>query len=525
MIASSDYDIDDTFSISSIDDDNHVKADITFSPGVLLPSIKIGNHHGGKRKGSGTMNAKAVCTKIILSASLLLLTVAYIGLSAFYITHHKKQTRRTLLQKDRHLSTPMLVRPSHRFGMESTITVEETLFDSVNRYDKDEPNLTYQAGASYLDKLHKFLDESELKEFDSHYHIEKAVKDVTSLKPPIKDDWKQAFSKRHPALTPMDSQYVPHFEWKATGIADINIAGHDKASMAQLYRIIASHQYSTPFHPRSMGYCVLPAAQADRLYAEKWQFNPAKNYTEIIDDESIEIQSQLYQFYCSNHERLRYTTRQTVNGCTSAADLQLSWYYLKPNMDYKKYIYLFRDPADLVYSFYMRHVLPNRETDEFDNEPQVFHDLLLSSPNAEDKRLFRHLLRKPLQQARQLLSYAKYKNVLFLRAEDMMADKIDQPGGLLDKISRFTGLSLDGFDRAAIDVDNDCGHIVGGRPVGGCSQSSPDGDSFTDIEPMHSETRTLLYMIAQQECIMWKRLFGIEYPDCINVVKSAKETQ
>ena len=106
-------------------------------------------------------------------------------------------------------------------------------------------------------------------------------------------------------------------------------------------------------------------------------------------------------------------------------------------------------------------------------------------------------------------------NVLFLRNEDMDPNVIDTPGGFLDRLANFTGLSREGFPSEVSHGKTNCG----GSKHDATAICEPEkGGSAYPIaggRKMLPATRRLIYIQYANNCKAWKEEFGIEYPECI----------
>jgi hypothetical protein len=356
----------------------------------------------------------------------------------------------------------------------------------------------------------------------------------------------QAFFEHHPALTPLDQRYRPPPEWSTTAVANINIAGNPKAGTTQLYQLLMQHRDALPFHPSVKEHCVLDTANTMRLYAIHWTRQTLadmyKNNSSSSNAMALKVQDMLYQHHAQNHERWAHrvvhaqnttdTSHQraklTVNGCIRTPDVQLSWYYLRPNMQTTKYLFILRDPADLLFSYFTFFSMHRWDTNMQGNNrmrtPELFHEFLLTGQHARPGELLLTWLYKPLHAARQLIRFAGRPHVLFLRNEDMVPERVTLPGGLLDQLIAFTGLSRDGFDATYLHRYANCGGSSGDL-FGVCNGTRPVGTRITRGQTMLPESRTLIYLLMQQECVEWERELGLSYPDCIHILEARQSLE
>ena len=85
------------------------------------------------------------------------------------------------------------------------------------------------------------------------------------------------------------------------------------------------------------------------------------------------------------------------------------------------------------------------------------------------------------------------------------------------QVSAFTGLDRNGFNANITGHLTNCNAHKGSKAA--CQDSQHSGAyAITGHRDMLPETRRLIYLQFWEECKIWKNEFGIEYPDCLNVV-------
>jgi Sulfotransferase domain len=235
-----------------------------------------------------------------------------------------------------------------------------------------------------------------------------------------------------------------------------------------------------------------------------------------------QVRHRLHYYHTKAHHAHNQSNLITINGCILVPDLQLSWYYLPHIARQKKYIFLFRDPADLLYSYYTYITYNEFDVDVISStravpgmqyrSPEAFHEAMMSGKKSPMGKVLLRSLVDLLQMARVLKDYMGDR-VLFLRNEDMEPSVIHKPGGLLERLANFTGLPIEGFDADKTQQYTNCGaankEVTNQAPV--CAKKKAKGPAITGGRGMLPETRVLIYMQAYGHCRMWEREFGIRY--------------
>ena len=106
------------------------------------------------------------------------------------------------------------------------------------------------------------------------------------------------------------------------------------------------------------------------------------------------------------------------------------------------------------------------------------------------------------------------KNVLLLKNEDMLPSAVENEGGVLDQLSSFTGLARSEFPRHMYSRVSNCND----KAMEDCGESRSSSYHISNDREMLPESRTLVYLHFWEECKIWAKEFGIEFPDCLNVM-------
>jgi hypothetical protein len=332
----------------------------------------------------------------------------------------------------------------------------------------------------------------------------------------------------HPALVPLKQKYLPAPEWANRNILpDISIVGLPKAGTSQLYHILTQHSAATPFYAGDKEYCM-------RL--------PAPLMHPQNDKQREQLQKGLYDWhtnlYTQSVER-NNSEKTTINGCLSEQELYLSLHYLKNSSTstvagtslqqegkQRKYVVLLRDPADWLWAawnFWVDMGLDSKTdtpgswaaSSHHYRSPELFHELVLSAHKTNaGNRLVEGLRRQTVLTGRRVVALAGRDNVLFLRNEDMLPAVVDQQGGLLERLSNFSGLDRANFRDGGLRTIRNCNDVKG--EASKCGNSTSSAYEITGHREMLESTRTLIYLHFSQECQIWAKEFNIVYSDCLN---------
>jgi hypothetical protein len=333
----------------------------------------------------------------------------------------------------------------------------------------------------------------------------------------------------HPALVPLKPEYRPAPEWTTQNILpDISIVGLAKAGTSQLYFILTHHAAATPFYPASKEYCIrLPAPLED---PESWANEPRN------EDHRSQLQKSLYDWhqnlYAQSVQRQSSTKKKTINACHNERELWLSLHYLNatvrgtPDPHQRKYVVLLRDPADWLWAawnYWVDKGLDNT-TDTFGSwatsqshyrSPALFHELILSADKTvSGNHLINERRRWTVTVSRRLVALVGRENVLFLRNEDMLPAVVENQGGLLDRLSSFSGLNRTLFRDDGFRTIRNCNDMKGEDSK--CGNSTSSAYEIAGHREMLESTRSLIYLHFRQECQIWNEEFGVTYPDCLN---------
>jgi hypothetical protein len=337
----------------------------------------------------------------------------------------------------------------------------------------------------------------------------------------------KTFPDAHPSLVPLDPNYVPSQEWDTDrAFPDISIAGLPKAGSTQLHTILKNHAEAVQYS-EDKEECTSNSGYSANF--EDWDDEPIDEDRPRASGPQLIVQRELYKYYdrLFSGERstgdLDRTERQTVNACYWINDIEISYHYLRPQG--KKAIFLFRDPADWLWSafnFWRIHEIDPEEYGWTESEeyrsPEFFHELVASGGKTK-WGVYQHEYYQAftISSPRKLVSLYGRDNVLFLRNEDMLPEVVDTEGGVLDQLSSFTGLNRSQYDPSTYSVVTNCNDNKGMKSV--CNKTRSSSYALSGGREMLPETRTLIYMHFWEECKIWAAEFGVIYPDCLVVMK------
>ena len=149
--------------------------------------------------------------------------------------------------------------------------------------------------------------------------------------------------------------------------------------------------------------------------------------------------------------------------------------------------------------------------------PEKFHELFSAGTKAKHfPSRFTAFRDSSVGHIHKLWRYAGKENVLLLKSEDMRPRLVNATGGFLDKLSNFTGLDRSLYRDEDIFRISNCGNNKGAKSD--CGTKTSSAYDIAGNREMLSKTRELIYLFFWEECKIWARDFGIEYPDCVNVL-------
>ena len=360
-----------------------------------------------------------------------------------------------------------------------------------------------------------------------------------------KDD-AAAMPQNHPAYR----DFLPPAEWTntnaaaaATGLAyaNIEIAGLPKAGTSHLYSVLTNRPDTFPLNPKlKKEFCPKTAKtpeQFHRWHDKLYRQNLARN------DTGADIPA-------ANGAAGGGTKKLSVNGCIRAVDHTRRHGYLwgqqnqQQQQHPQKYVVLFRDPADwmwAVWNFWTNRadVIENppsnwAKTGSNYRSPELFHEMWLSGPGVS--KWFAHSLTQfrilSVERILRLRETVGRERILMLKNEDLRPSRASAPGGVLDRLSAFTGLDRSLYDESVVGATTNCNDKKGSHRA--CDDNENDNDTESSSSSSSSssygisgnrtmlpETRELIYLYFWEECKIWSEEFGVHYEDCVNVLPSS----
>jgi len=220
--------------------------------------------------------------------------------------------------------------------------------------------------------------------------------------------------------------------------------------------------------------------------------------------------------------------RQSMAVCVLNTLASSGHIYVHHLLATRKTIYLFRDPADLIWASWNFWVdehwdaIPSTKSNwaqpgHHYRSPELFHEIIKAGDLSYSYRKYvgSHKYHMVCTVKNLLQIYGR-ENVLFLRNEDMLPTEIEK-SGLLDKLSGFTGLDRDKFNSTMVHERTNCNDDKGATVE--CSNPTKTlAYEISGNRTMFPETRQLIYLDFLEECKIMKREFGVEYPECLGVL-------
>jgi hypothetical protein len=343
---------------------------------------------------------------------------------------------------------------------------------------------------------------------------------------------------QHPALIPLLPQYQADSSWQHA-FPDLNVVGMAKAGTSQLYQILSQHPGAVPLDPIEKEVCMRGAMHT------LWELQP---FTQEMTALKAQVQQNLFRWHSglANHLQsplfsyappnndskniTRKTEPLTVNGCVNWHDLWLHLHYAKPVN--KKYVIVLRDPADWLwatFNFWIDASLDSNldgnekqwaSADKHYRSPELFHELILSDIQTNSgANMLIGLKQGTVVYGRRLVSLVGRENVLFLRNEDLLPERIDLAGGVLDQISDFTHLDRTQFqENKGLHSFTNCNNKKGLTNACGSDMTTRGSYEISGNRTMLGATRKFIYLKFWEECKIYANEFDIVYPDCLHVI-------
>lgn len=395
------------------------------------------------------------------------------------------------------------------------------------------------------DCIGRAVEDAALKKSHQEFHLQNNI-ELARKRVASDIDTDTAHIDTHPSLIDIDPKFRPREEWttttttttthshtsnssstfgSTTGIAypNIEIVAFPKAGTSQLYNILTNRPDSTAFNPKNKEFCTnaLPKPKQDHPQAlYDWHKQVYDNNIKRIDQatSSRELSSSLQQ---------QKKEIVSVNGCISMEDAVLRHSYLQLTGDQQRFIVLYRDPADwmwAVWNFWTHEddtILnaPEMWAQKSNNyrSPEKFHELFSAGTKSKHfPSRFNTFRAISVSHIRMLWRYAGKENVLLLKNEDMQPRLVNATGGFLDKLSNFTGLDRSLYRDEYVFRISNCSNNKGTQS--NCGKKTSSAYDIAGNREMLPKTRELIYLFFWEECKIWAREFGIEYPDCVNVL-------
>lgn len=242
--------------------------------------------------------------------------------------------------------------------------------------------------------------------------------------------------------------------------------------------------------------------------------------------------TQLQSFHESVRERLSESGgRTTVAACINAHKSYEYFSHVKrasPGIR-PKFIYMLRDPADLLWASFNFWTNPgDARRDTFARwteagasyrSPGYFHELLLSEGRVMGgiNVTFEFLAERYfLSDLEAIIGAAGRGSVLILESSQLQSQAIDST---LRELARFNGLRLSGFDLRKAHAATNSGHMLDSRGFWAVSDVAPVLSGIYEISgfrPMLPATRRYIYSRAREFCRHVYRQYGIAFKRCLD---------
>ena len=267
-----------------------------------------------------------------------------------------------------------------------------------------------------------------------------------------------------------------------------------------MYDLLVKHPDVVSYHPKKE-YCL--------RHEGDWNEFDAQDVSEEWTKQKQEVQELLARSHREHHLMHQKETRLTINGCVDEMEVDVNYRYVRPDKPVK-IIFSLRDPADLLWSAYNYFPLRDHDSQFFRardptkyRTPSHFHDSIASGNLTKlGSGFFTWKRLLTVTAPRRLIKMVGRENVIFVKNEDMHPDVVGKKGGVLDHLSTELGISREGFGNVFVSNSTNTG-----------AYRASSNHRF-----MYPETRQLIYLQFLEECKVWATEFGIEYPDCLNIL-------
>lgn len=356
--------------------------------------------------------------------------------------------------------------------------------------------------------------------------LESAKKNIVQRDQIINDSVRE-LNQIHHVVNHTPAKYFPLQHWNH--FPDIWIVCCFKAGTSQLFRLLTHHPNLQAFHP-SKEFCMdnkrlLDYSQPnEELYASLYAFHSFMNIN-MTQPDIISKKKKVTACLRREQDWLNYLYIQKFYFNSSE--------YLKT----RKFIIIVRDPADLLFSMFNFWSQPTFDVagerqfktwayEHLDyRSPELFHELIVSG----NKTLYgRSLKDNFVASFGSFLSWIHLvgrENVLVIKNEDLLPEKVSRQGGSLDQLSSFLGIDRDLFDAEILKSRTNCndGNLFS-RGIGAkCKDREFPSTSLTypisGNRAMLPKTRKLIYIIASEACQLLTQYFDhVQYDDCLQSV-------
>ena len=292
---------------------------------------------------------------------------------------------------------------------------------------------------------------------------------------------------------------------------DFQIAGMPKAGTSQMYQLLSRHKDTVALRKE---WC---PHDGDML-----------KYSEDVSDALLGLWAE---------------SKGSAKSVSACINPKLSLDYLTwvkangmPLQNTPKFIYLMRDPADWLwarFNFWTTHAdtqenTPGRWTTERSyRSPEYFQinleaeGLIHGSYNLTHEFFVREYHLSTLEQ---LMEAAGRENVMVINSGDL-----EEPdAAFIERFSKFTGLSVEGFDEHILHGRTNSGSSLHTRGVANVMQNPNVTSGVYEVsgfQPILPKSRAFIYERARSFCQEVNAKYGIYFSRCLNSPSLAEEQQ
>ena len=193
-----------------------------------------------------------------------------------------------------------------------------------------------------------------------------------------------------------------------------------------------------------------------------------------------------------------------------------------------KFIFLMRDPADLLWARYnfwtnegdVKQNYPTKWTEKPDSyrTPEYFQDILEAEGRIHGSFILRHMYFRryyALDAVDELIEAAGRENVMILNSADLEGPNAD---ATIRRLSEWAGLSVKGFNETVLHGRTNSGSSLNTRGMDNIMETPQVATGVYEISgyrPMLPKSRAFIYERARSFCEEAQTKYGVHFKRCL----------